>query len=411
MKKSLLAVAVLGAFAGTAMAADVTLYGRIDTGFEYLHTKLKPADGDKVKTNNFNMISGRQTGSRWGLKGTEELGNGYKVGFILESGFNSDTGMGNKQLFNREATLSVTGPFGKVLAGRMGSVNQGTSSVGLIGMVNAFGTSYGDYSANASSVFATDTVRDNMLTYVSPKFAGFQMYAQYAFGDNGVENKSNNTYKYELDTGTGAADGTTHRAVDAKADRYAAIAATYNNGPLNVYGAVDRIFYGHDKRPAGKDMKDSLTVTLGGNYDFGVVKVFGGAQYFNEVNTSTLKGAKVGLWTEKDSITGVTSGEKVKGFGVNLSVSAPLAGGTALAGVGYMKGKQAKSVTNKEPDDKFDINRFRVTVGYAYPFSKRTQVYAAVGYGKDEWKDKSSSHEGKDKFDYGTAMFGLRHDF
>jgi predicted porin len=404
MKKSLLAVAVLGAFAGTAMAADVTLYGRIDTGFEYVHTKSKPASGDSVKTDNFNMISGRQTGSRWGLKGTEDLGNGYKVGFILESGFNSDTGMGNKQLFNREATLSVTGPFGKVLAGRMGSVNQGTSSTGLIGMVSAFGTSYGNYSANASSVFATDTVRDNMLTYVTPKFAGFQMYAQYAFGDDGVENKSNNTYKIEANS-----KGVEREVVNAKADRYAAIAATYNYGSLNLYGAVDRIIYGH-KASQGKDTKDSLTVTLGGNYDFGVVKVFGGVQYFNEVSTTTLKGAEKNVWTYVDSYSD-TKGYKVKGYGVNLSVSAPLAGGTALAGIGFLDGKQAKSVTNKNSDDKFDINRIRATVGYAYPFSKRTQVYAAVGYGKDEVKDKSSSHKGKNKFDYGTAMFGLRHDF
>lgn len=85
-KKSLAAVALLGAFAGSAFAADVTLYGVVDEGFLYTH---KDADDavDKLE-----LKSGIQAGSRWGLKGTEDLGNGLKVGFILESGFNADDG-------------------------------------------------------------------------------------------------------------------------------------------------------------------------------------------------------------------------------------------------------------------------------------------------------------------------------
>lgn len=88
MKKTLAALAVLGAFAGSAMAADVTLYGALDTGFEYKHTKLT---GDKA-VDKFDMQTGWDTGNRWGLKGSEDLGNGYKVGFKLESGFNGDDG-------------------------------------------------------------------------------------------------------------------------------------------------------------------------------------------------------------------------------------------------------------------------------------------------------------------------------
>ena len=83
MKKTLAALAVLGAFAGSAMAADVTLYGALDTGFEYIHTKTT---GDKA-VDTFDMQTGWDTGNRWGLKGSEDLGNGYKVGFKLESGF------------------------------------------------------------------------------------------------------------------------------------------------------------------------------------------------------------------------------------------------------------------------------------------------------------------------------------
>lgn len=84
-KKSLAAVALLGAFAGSAFAADVTLYGVVDEGFLYTHKDADKTGVDAV--DKLELKSGIQAGSRWGLKGTEDLGNGLKVGFILESGF------------------------------------------------------------------------------------------------------------------------------------------------------------------------------------------------------------------------------------------------------------------------------------------------------------------------------------
>lgn len=69
MKKSLTALAVLGVFAGSAMAADVTLYGAIDTGLEYIHNKTTDFAGDSVKEDKFDMQNGWDTPSRWGLKG------------------------------------------------------------------------------------------------------------------------------------------------------------------------------------------------------------------------------------------------------------------------------------------------------------------------------------------------------
>lgn len=110
-KKSLAAVALLGAFAGSAFAADVTLYGVVDEGFLYTHKDTDVAGSDAV--DKLELKSGIQAGSRWGLKGTEDLGNGLKVGFILESGFNADDGTQGVSgtMFNREASLNVMGPF------------------------------------------------------------------------------------------------------------------------------------------------------------------------------------------------------------------------------------------------------------------------------------------------------------
>ena len=111
-KKTLAAAALLGAFAGSAVAADVTLYGVVDYGLQYTHVDSDKANTDAV--DNFQLSSGNQSGARFGLKGSEDLGNGVKAGFHLENGFAADTGSlaQNSLLFCREASLFVNGAFG-----------------------------------------------------------------------------------------------------------------------------------------------------------------------------------------------------------------------------------------------------------------------------------------------------------
>ena len=132
MKKTLAAGAVLGAFAGSAVAADVTLYGLVDYSVRYQNLDADMAGVDK--TNKVDMKSGANSGSRFGLKGTEDLGNGVKVGFVLENGFDADTGaLGDKKgnrLFDREAQLFVDGSFGRVSFGRVGQLASANGSYG-----------------------------------------------------------------------------------------------------------------------------------------------------------------------------------------------------------------------------------------------------------------------------------------
>ena len=80
MKKTLAALAVLGAFAGSAVAADVTLYGAVDTGFKYTHEKVQDFVGtSEDATNTFEMANGINETSSFGLTGSEELGNGLQA--------------------------------------------------------------------------------------------------------------------------------------------------------------------------------------------------------------------------------------------------------------------------------------------------------------------------------------------
>ena len=107
----------------------------------YNHTKYEATDSDSIKEDSFTMDSGVNSATRFGLRGSEDLGNGLKVGFKLENGFSSDSGkLGEDRLFGREATVNVSGDFGTVYMGRLGTLVSDTGSVGFYGaMASAFG--------------------------------------------------------------------------------------------------------------------------------------------------------------------------------------------------------------------------------------------------------------------------------
>lgn len=390
MKKTLAAVAVLGAFAGSALAADVQLYGIVDTGLAYTNADSDLANTDSV--NRFEMKSGMQSGSRFGFKGVEDLGNGLKVGFILENQFSSDDGsLGNDEsFFHREATLFLEGGFGKIAFGRMGSINGGVSSWGKYGVISAFGTSWGDYSAQAGTWAMGAGQWDNAVAYETPSFAGFKVFAQYAMG-NQLEGTDGDYYGVENESSD---------------DRYYSIGASYANGPLNLYFAVDSINYAswNAESPASSrgDVDDSLTVTLGGNYDFEVLTLYAGAQYFDEIATSKMKGA-----VNFSATTRGTLATKMKGWSVGLSTSVPVAGGNVLVGAAYLDAEAADSVTDAAKND--ELTRWIVSAGYDYPLSKRTNVYGVMTYNQDSL-DSDNAVNNRDPYVFGV-MVGLRHKF
>ena len=400
MKKTLAAVAVLGAFAGSALAADVQLYGIVDTGFQYLNADADITGVDS--TNSFSMESGMQSGSRFGIKGTEDLGNGLTVGFILENQFSSDTGAlkNEDSFFHREASLFLEGGFGKVAFGRMGSINGGVSSWGKYGVISAFGTSWGNYSAQAGNWAVGAGMWDNMIAYETPSFAGFKVFAQYGMGNTVSDTWTDtNDVDHEVSWGT---------ENESSSDRYYAIGASYANGPLNLYFAVDSINYSsvsliETGADAGDlsygDTDDSLTVTLGGNYDFEVVKLFAGAQYFDEIKLSKLNGA-INYGDADQGFAG-----KVKGWSLGVSGSIPVAGGNVLVGAAYVDAEAADSIDSGD-----EMTRWIVSAGYDYPLSKRTNVYGILTYNQDSIDYADNATTDNDPYVFGV-MVGLRHKF
>lgn len=382
-KKSLAAVAVLGAFAGTALAADVQLYGIIDYGMQYAETD----NGVDKATHTFDMKSGINSASRFGLKGVEDLGNGYQVGFVLENGFNADdgtlSGADDGRLFDREAHLFVASEYGQMGFGRVGVLASGNGTYGLFGgAVSPISTGWGDILGHKAVMAAGFDRMDNTVTYKSPKFAGVTVYAQYSFDKNSKDDYVESTDK--LDHG---------REFSNSVDRQYAVGTTFNAGNLNLVGILTRSDmrkWNHEGAPDNVGMKDSTTLSLGGNYDFGVAKLFVATQYFKD---------------SKLAVEAFQADQKMSaydGFGLQVGANVPAFGGTAKVLVGYMDAED--QATTKQ-----DLSRVNFAVGYEYPLSKRTFVYTGAGYCQDDYDVKL---EGKDDSAHKwAASAGIVHKF
>ena len=409
MKKTFVAAAVLGAFAGSAFAADVTLYGVVDLGLHYSNSKVTGESG----VNKFDLADGQNSGSRWGLKGQEDLGFA-KVGFVLENGFTADDGkLYADRMFGREALLYLTGDFGTLGFGRTGALTAGTGSYNLA-KYTPFSTGWGSLTAKRANFWIGDRDRmDNTVTYVTPSFAGFQVSAQYSFQRAGQETAGN----------------------ERQNDRYAAIGASYNNGPFSAALVVDSVFYNYDGVEDGKKADDSLGVTLGASYDFEVVKLFAQAQYGKHENklggfaTSAFdEGTKLAKDSDKykSEYFHVANNEGWKGYGITLGATAPVFGGTLYAQANYLDAK-AKNLTAEcadVDDTNEDMNEFDgqmkaknwgVALGYTYPFSKRTYVYTYASYNELKLTSAYNTEEGVDGDSEKTKNtefgFGLVHKF
>lgn len=381
-KKSLIAVAALSALAGSAMAADVQIYGRIDTGLRYSQVDYDVPNFDDKTT--FEMASGNYTGNRVGIKGSEDLGNGLTVGFVLENGFDSDDGSfdSNEDLFGREALLYLEGDFGKVGFGRMGILNSTAGSF-AIGNFTPWGTGWGAV-GDQSLIFGANIGSrwDNMISYRSPEFAGVQIHAQYSFGAN-----------------------TTGNEVEGKTttDRYYALGATYKNGGLNLIGIVDSI----NEKHAAEDPDDTLRVTIGGSYDFGVVKPYLSAAYFKDARMKSWMDA----YSEGPQTTTANLSGDWDGYGVIIGASAPLVGGTAHMTIGYMDAEAQDFMDSDRVEEiGADLTRYTFAIGYEYPLSKRTTVYADAGYFKDEMDYGKKGWIDREPEGYQAAV-GLVHFF
>lgn len=386
MKKSLIALAVMGASTVAFAASNVTLYGVIEEGV--VVQKAKHQD------TTVSLKSGFGQGSRWGIRGVEELGNGYSVGFILEQGFNADNGdqaVAGKQ-FSRESILYVTGGFGRFGFGRTGTLASGAQSNNIL-TGWALGTVFG---LSAWTSFGGDFSRtDNAVFYKTPSFGGLTISAMYSngyTGDDAKWSKNNHYYgigaKYEANA---IKSSLIFEAMDNKGTEVASKTAgsLFNIGQWAVVEGYDpakltdaqkdeyKAWAETSLDDATAAKKRALMINYGLEYNMGAWTPMFAYQWFNQ-----------------------DGGKKTHMFGLSAKVG--VAGGDILVGGRYLFGHD-EALTG---DDK--VRAWNLGAAYIYPLSKRTALKAYAGYADSSkgWKDKEEvAYNGYQLY------LGMRHSF
>lgn len=334
-------ISINASSATAAASSSVTLYGLLDMGFF--------SERDDAKGNMVGVRSGNQSGSRWGIEGTEQLGNGWKANFKLESGLDMSTGkLGQSdRLFGRWAYLGLASPYGEVRIGRQWALGRewggAASPFGIgwsgSGMGAAFGYNDGD--------FGPSGIADNMVMYRSPTIQGIQAAVGYSFQMDGAQVAGSDNNARVLTAGL-----------------------RYRNGPLRLSATYDHAYADQNRKVAGKIASNSTNWQFGGSYRFKPVQVYAG---FGRINTPTRGPARL---MKKD-------------MAWTLGVNVPAGTGSVLASWQQTTNTGIKSGA----------------LGYQYPLSKRTNLYSFI--------NRTTTRIQKTDNDNKRVQFsvGVRHSF
>ncbi len=291
MKKTLVAAALLGAFAGVAQAQTaVQIYGNIDVGM--------------VKRTDQTLAIGKRASNTLGFKGTEDLGNGLKALFQVEMRYEPDTGTNEnngRPLFQGQTRVGLQGDFGMVRLGR--GLTPFQEIVGSFEPWHGLPTQAGFYTDISVAGFNSAPLDvggtspnnnrvSNAIFYNSPVANGFQVNASWASKEatgGGV-------------TGIGAGAATYAAGAQASANPFS-IAGTYNNGPAAAMLAYER------------NAVESKVWSVAGSFSVTPeLKLMGTYSHQNMEHTNTqrptIKGAEIG------ATYAVGPGKLLAGFGL-----------------------------------------------------------------------------------------------
>lgn len=174
MKKKLLVLTMFGAVTSIAHAqSSVTLYGIIDEGLLF--------STNSAGERQYALQSSVLQASRWGLRGTEDIGGGYKAIFVLEGGFDPSTGKLGQGglLFGRQAYVGVSSPFGTVTLGRQ--YDSVVDFLGGLAVSNQWGGAIVDHAGDVDN-FNNSARVNNAIKYTSNTYSGFKADALYSLG-------------------------------------------------------------------------------------------------------------------------------------------------------------------------------------------------------------------------------------
>jgi predicted porin len=391
MKKSLLAVAAIGAFASAAQAqSSVTVYGILDVGFAGSTTRV---GNEKTNATSFSG-TGSETTSRLGFRGNEDLGGGTSAFFTAEFALSptnsalsgdSNAGLSNRQTFvglkKNGIGQSAIGTQYTPVHLAVGRTDPGQQNNMLGNVIYATSAAQG----NGQTTTAYTVRYNNALTLQTDRMAGFQAYGIYN-NNNSNKNDPDTTQTVTNNTALGLGINYVWQKLNVdlamNSSKQQTITGTSNTGAAlpttNTISAIANVL--------GTSI-GTLTNYAGATYDFGILKAY--AQYINTKYTSNL-----------DSNTYVSRAAQqlgVRSFVTpTIEAWASVGNGTVGAGVNGALAATAGRATQ---------NFTGYQVGSNYLLSKRTNLYAI--YGSTQVSNSSISYsEGGSS--YGV---GVRHTF
>lgn len=372
-KHSLLAASVALALIGAvqqASAANVEVFGFLDQGVTYWHedgnTGMKgPVGQSKANVldsagyvtrqgTSHSVEEGTGNVSTWGIKGSEKLSDNLEVIFHLEDGFLADDGTlyMNNVLFERESSVGFRSKiWGELKGGRMPAMSTGSGTTGLLNSrVNPFGAGWGNMTGGWKFTGTLASARwNNMINYKTPVMHGAQLHFQHSFGGK-----------------NDATEGT------SDTDRWTAVGINWTGNRSYVAAVVDWIAAGNSASRLTD--KDTWKATVGGHYKFDRFTLYGTAQYLK--NTKWIGGYSTKEYAPLQHAGDLTKG--LDGWAFSTGVDVPAAGGTVKVSAAWGFGEN----NNTSNQNKYD--RVNLGLGYIYPLSRRTSIYAVGGY---FWQD------------------------
>jgi GBP family porin len=346
MKKTLMVAALTGVFATAAHAqSSVTLYGLIDAGITYTNNQHGHS--------NWQQTSGSVNGSRWGLRGAEDLGGGLKAIFTLENGFGINDGslkQGGRE-FGRQAFVGLSSTqFGAVTLGR-----QYDSMVDYVGPLALTGTQYGG--TQFAHPFDNDNLNNsfrinNSVKYTSANYGGFKFGGLYGFSNQADGFANNRAYSAGASYNWGGLNvGAAYLQLNSNGANGAA--AAFNSG-----GAVssDNTFFARRQQTWG----------AGANYAFGPATV---GLVYSQTNLSGLVGIGAGASGQTGGIGLPSNSAHFQNYEANARYA--LTPAVSIAG-SYTYTRASLAGTRPH------WNQFNLQTAYA--LSKRTDVYLQGEY-------------------------------
>ncbi|NGM87341.1 porin [Parapusillimonas sp. SGNA-6] len=387
MKKTLLAAALTVGFFGVAQAeTSVTLYGILDGGIGYQQVKGNNShaavrtDATDRKYTKTGMINGIQSGNRWGVKGAEDLGNGLRAVFQLESGFDLGTGkhLQGDRLFGRQATVGLAGDaWGQLDLGRQTNI-----ASKYFGAIDPFGLGFSQANAGVSFTSANTVRYDNMVMYQTPNFSGFQFGVGYSFNIDGAQSfkddRDDDENTRAITTGLRYANGPL--AVALTYDTFKVKGVDAETGTTRSGTVVGGVADGSAVFPYTAAVNGGQDTTvkswlLGAAYDFEVVKA---SLAFGQTRNGYFQGNSFGGETAFNT-PAFRAAEGLKFNSYLVGLSAPLGNGTLMAS--WQMADPRSNPDAALAGDEWDKQQV-YSLGYTYGLSKRTNLYAIGSYAK-----------------------------